>query len=227
MWRVGLCGIFGWYGSSTALQHNSLLYIRHPPSVCFFIFVMISTFHSSPAQRRWLCSLSCSSSLDSFLGYNWSQNLSRSCYSPKWTGIVSLHMSSCTLSPPEPCIFTSLCSFTHINTCIFCYSHHSLLCSLMYWNPFSIFSPLCSNLHPCWTLFSSVPSVLHFLFSPLLSFPAPSILLHTGGESTLPTEQHRCGGQRHVSALCQPGYCISLRGRNLGQETPAQDRTGT
>lgn len=88
---------------------------------------------------------------------------------------------------------------------------------------FSIFSPsFCSNLSFLFHLFYISP-----LFSPPLSSPAPSILLHTGGESAVPTEQHRCGGQRHVSALRQPCYSVSLWGRDLGQEAPAQDRTGS
>lgn len=68
------------------------------------------------------------------------------------------------------------------------------------------------------SLFSS--STLHFLFD----FPAPSIWIHAGGESAVPTEQHRCSWQRHVSAFCQPSDCVTVRGWNLGQEAPAQNR---
>ncbi len=94
---------------------------------------------------------------------------------------------------------------------------------LLYILRFSIFSPsFCSNLSFLFHLF-----YISLLFSPPLSSPAPSILLHTGGESAVPTEQHWCSGQRHVSALRQPCYCVSLWGRDLGQEAPAQNRTGS
>lgn len=65
-----------------------------------------------------------------------------------------------------------------------------------------------------------------FYISPLLC-PSPSILLHAGGESALPSEQHWCSGQRHVSEICQPSYCVPIWGWHLGQEALAQDRTGS
>jgi len=61
--------------------------------------------------------------------------------------------------------------------------------------------------------------------SPFVSLLPPSSSI--GRESALPTEQHRCSGQRHVLAFRQPGHRVSVRGRHLGQEAPAQDRTGS
>lgn len=138
-------------------------------SSAFFI-VMTSSFHSSPTERRWLGFLSCSFSLLSVLGCNWGKNLSHSCYSPKWTGIVSEShfMSAFTVPPLEPDIFCSLLIFssvTHIDTCIFCYSHHFLLCSYIYWDFQYFLLPFAQTF-----LFCSICSTFPFCF-PLLCLP--------------------------------------------------------
>lgn len=136
-----------------------------------FFFVMTSNSHSS-----WTvdCLVSCLAlPLFSFLGYNWSKNLSCSCYSPKWIGIVSevwLHICIPPLSLLlNPLLFlpwlTLLCSVTHIDVY---FVKHPFLCSWMYWNPFSIFSPsLWSNLSLLFRLFHISP-LFSLLCLPLL-----------------------------------------------------------
>lgn len=76
-------------------------------------------------------------------------------------------------------------------------------------------------------LFSSPFRTPHY---PTLTFlPSPPLLhpplLHSGGESAFPPEQHWRRGQRHVPAFCQPSHRVSLRGWHPRQETTAEDRT--
>lgn len=146
-----------------------------------------------------------------FLGCNWGKAFFHSSYCPK---LNSPHTPFSYLAPPKP----------DISHCFGIGSPHSALFHIMkhvYFvaiiPPFALksteihiqyFLSLCSNLIPCSTLFSSLPS-----FSTSPSFVFPHCLhspLRLGGESAVPAEQHWRGGQRHVPTLCQPSYRISL-----------------
>lgn len=177
--------------------------LLHPKTHCLSVIVVSPSFLqwlliSILKQQRgvgWVSWLAFPFFFSFFLGCNCSQNLSHFCYCPIWIEIVSkshFMFSSTVLS--LHCFGNG--ALTHMDTCMFCYSHISLICSLMYLNLFSIFFLLfCSNLVPYSNL-----SLLFYLFhiSPLfftpVSSPAPFIILYTGGESAVPTEQHWCGG---------------------------------
>lgn len=211
-----MCRLFIWMVVCRFMPHL----ITHLSSLLVLFWFDFWFFHSS-TERSCLGVLFCISSLFFFLGC-------------KWTGSTSL----CFLPNSELrlCLGSQVClhSSSSWTWCLSLYQHSALLhilihvyfvpiipfCSLMYSSPFPIFSPsLCLNLFLLFHLFHL------FLFSPHPSCSVPSILPHAGGESAVPTEQHRGGGQRHVPALCQPSHCISLWGRHLGEEAVAPDRT--
>lgn len=168
-----------------------------------------------------------------FLGCNWGKAFFRSSYCPK---LNSPHMPFSYLAPPKPDISHRF-GIGSPHFALFHIMTHVYFVAII--PPFALksteihiqyFLSLCSNLIPCSTLFSSLPS---FSTSPPLlspSFVLPHCLhspLRLGGESAVPAEQHWRSGQRHVPTLCQPSNCISLWGWHFGQETPSQDRKGS
>lgn len=94
--------------------------------------------------------------------------------------------------------------------------------------PLLVFNILNSNsniLSPFAPFFcSKLP--LHFPSDPFRLVPLPPSFTRAGGEPAVSTEQHRSGGKRHVSALCQPSHRVSIWGWDPGEETSSPDRTG-
>lgn len=218
----------------TTAHYSSVIMARLISFIYFF--VMTCSFHSSPTERSWLGFLSCSSSLSSFSWAVTGVRPSRSSYCPKMNwDCLSLHEPSSSVPPPEPDVFHCFGNGSPHSALLHTLIHvyfvpitpcFALKCTEIHFQYFLL--PFAQTWSPAQTfLFCSIFSTFPPLFSPRPSCPAPSILLHTGGESAVPTEQHWCGGQRHVPALRQPSYCISLWGRHLGQEAPAQDRKGS
>lgn len=228
--------MFGW--SSIASHHSSLLICHHGPPYFIYLFfcddLQFSFFTNREELVGFLVLLVFS--LFFFLGCNRSKTLSRSSYCPKMNwDCLSLHEPSSSVPPPEPDVFHCFGNGSPHSALLHTLIHvyfvpitpcFALKCTEIHFQYFLL--PFAQTWSPAQTfLFCSIFSTFPPLFSPRPSCPAPSILLHTGGESAVPTEQHWCGGQRHVPALRQPSYCISLWGRHLGQEAPAQDRKGS
>lgn len=159
----------------------TLQLISHPRlhSLPFF-----SGCHSSSTERSWLGLLSCSSFfLFLFLGCNWGKAFFCSSYCPK---LNSPHMPFSYLAPPEPDI--SHCfgigsphfALFHIMTHVYfvaiipSFALKSTEIHIQY------FLSLCSNLIPCSTLFSSLPSFSTSppCYPPPSSCPTASILLY-------------------------------------------------
>lgn len=205
--RCDGCDIYGFFTCTAHPLLRTTTHALHLSSAFFFYFLMTSTFHSSPTERRQLGSLSCSS-FSFFLSWAVTgiRTFSSSCYSPTWTGIVSKSLFICL--PPLSLLLnlTSLTVLATAHLTLLCYTHW-YMCILL----FSSFPPLLFNVlksifnmfsFPLLKPLSSVPSVPHFPFVfPSFVFPCS---LHPPSHRWCVSVSHRTASVRWAA----PCFCV-------------------